>query len=417
VPNCTSLQAELKNIKINYLIDGVQMKLILLFVLIVCSNLVLASGENGKDAVVSDLSQSVSLNLSGSYGANGINGTDGANGYCNTSTDSVRGEDGTNGQDGEDGGNGGNAFVQFSDYSDLQNLKLISLGGSAGSGGKGGISGSGCGGANSGTDGKPGQFGHDGKHGALYLIKSPMIYTKDQSSIKIKLSELIKNETVLSENIWDKAFGPQSLLADGPEVSDEYYVLNRIFKKKIVVKWYTTSDPTTFANIDVNLKLVNEKLSINLIGYVADQTISENNEQIEISINNIFKEQEAIKLELPKFRGKDLDIRLDFIDASVLPDGIKKKYEVSVLKMGLTSAKYITLPESANQIISTNRNKTTMDLGKLAFDKKYKREGTRLLINFTISVEVNGQEKKKSFVAAYKVGKPGSSFERSYTKF
>lgn len=393
------------------------MKICFLLSLVMFSNLSLASGENGRTVIIHDLSQQMSYDLSGQNGADGANGSEGHSGRCYSDNDSVRGDDGGNGQNGEDGGNGGNAIVHFSNIRDLQNLKIISFGRDGGRGGKGGSSGFGCGGAQSGSDGKPGNDGSKGRMGSLYLIKHPLAYIENQTAKTVKLEELMKNETIMVENIWDKATGAANLLARSSQIADEYYLLNKVFKKKIVIKWLADSDATRYSKVETNLNLAKEKLKIDFSGYVADQSILVLDDQIEISIYNLVKEDEIIKLDSPRFSGIGTDIKLEFSDSSLQMEGVKRRYEVNVLKMGIIDATYIATTNNANDFISVQGHKVEMALGKLDFEPKYKKKGTRLLINFKVYAEVNGQQKTKSFVAAYKVGKPGSSFERSRTDF
>lgn len=391
----------------------------LLLITLLFSSLAFAAADNGKEVIIQNISQAQTINNSG---ANGYDGRAGENGYSYYSPncsdgDNQSGGDGKNGDSGEDGGNGGNVIVHLSALSELSNLKIVSRGGRGGEGGKGGKGGSGCGSGHTGNNGQRGYDGSDGKAGKLYIVHHPKTFEKQQNEIHQNFSDLVKNQTVVVENIWDKHSGAIKLLAPDSIISSEYYIHNRTFKKKVIVNWLAAQDLTSFSKVGASVVVNNEKVSVNYNGAIALQEITESASEIVVTIHEMYMDSDLISFSEFKPQGIGQDIKFKFTDKGIKSPDMKVEYWVSASRERFFGGENFFFRKPAENFLSFEGKTTNLLVGKLDIPTNHLKKGSKLIITIDVCYTIGNQKKYHQFHLAYKVGTLNSKFQLENSSF
>lgn len=388
------------------------MKTLLFSFILILSSSTQAQSFGYYDKVIDVAAGELSFNLAGASGRDGSTGSQGSDASCNTES----AQQGGRGDDGENGGTGdrgGNAYVEFTSIEQLKDLYLFAPGGPGGSGGAGGEAGAGCNGGDWGSPGNAGYPGSPGPSGSLYLIQSPMKFTHPKESHYSEFTKLAENQIVLIQNIWSEHSGAAALIHPESIIQNKYSLLQKTVTKKVLVNWQAPLSISSFPNVLTSVSLKNGLFNFSIGRAFMEYTIQESDTEVTLHVTNIIAEKDIAKIINVKPSGSGQSTKLKFQNAGGQWDGMKTSYKLTIYREtffgGLSSIKTLD-PE---YFMKTENGETVINIGAIPFEAKAKKKGSKLLFELNIEYKYQGQSIYKRIRRGYKVGKPGSDWERN----
>jgi hypothetical protein len=388
------------------------------------------NGSNGRDGMRGQDSDnmtifadgsSVTLNLSGQTGKDGSPGSSGTDANCarqpqkaDYNMQASSGGSGGNGGNGGDGGNGGTLTVYTTNLEYLSQITVNAAGGQGGQSGRGGNGGQGCNcsepywtietcdgdpgdsdyscttrqfrchSGQNGANGSGGRQGRDGAAGNLIVINSDKPLQKDQPTASIPISELKNTGYTLSQNIWETRDGALALLAPDSVISDRYRMLVERVERSFLLIWNAPQASSKFADKRITLSLDKKKnIKVALPSDLwLEATTQQQNNITQLIVYNAMLASEATQLKSQGLSGTGSSLQLKLVDGADRSNLIATKFRLKY-RTTRSDPRYRELSDYTTkysgeipaQLIVSDGNRFTIDLGKLPIEQNALRSG------------------------------------------
>ena len=382
-------------------------------------------GRSGENQTIFADNSAVNLDLSGTDGEDGDDGGDGDNAFfgkqpyrVERNLHAANGGDGGDAGNGGDGGNGGSLTVYYKDLADLRQIAVRATGGEGGRAGRAGKSGYGCdcdrhewevetctgtpGSSDykcntrrfycqDGKNGRKGSSGKNGKKGSLgtlTLINRKEPLAADAPTIKVRMPELKDKVFTLSKNIWNTRTGAGSLLAPGSAIADEYREFVERLESPFQLVWNEARPLTDFGNETVTINLEDDKrvkTSFPEDVWVKGEELQQNG-ITQFVVSNAIHQREVTQLKVADFSGNGSNLNLSLIDSAGKSDLVSTQFSLKYRstpsdarfnRYNASRSDYKTRYEGniPAELISRNKNRFTLNLGKLPISSEFLQPG------------------------------------------
>ena len=342
-------------------------------------------------------------------GDDGFNGRDGfhADAPDCSSGEVLNGHDGQDGRNGENGHSGANVYIYQDKIENLAKLTFDLRGGVGGTGGKGGRGSRGCNGGYPGKKGEDGLSGRSGKFGKIFLLSEDFVIPAENNTKLVYLTELYKQPTKLSENIWKVNTGAKNYFNSNSKISDEYFTYEKKIEYTVAIDWQLPGDIERFDDVKMAINIQDEKLEVKTYtGGLLVYHIERNQNNFVIAIHGVFEEFRFRNLKLKKLRGSGDNLSLEVVEKfSPNSDQVLTKFVLSVKKVSLNNmehneARYYEIP---NTLVYKEEKSYFINIGKLKFPDKLKAKGVKLKLQLTIYRELPGQTRVQGLEGIFKI--------------
>jgi len=383
-------------------------------------------GRDGRSQTVFANGSSLNLDLSGEDGTAGRDGRDGEKADCDRQPRDVDhnlraadGGRGGNGGNGGDGGNGGSLTVYYTNLADLRSIFVGANGGRGARSGRRGYGGRGCScrvrdweirsctgtpgspdyscqtrqfsceDGDDGRDGVEGKDGNDGALGSLTLIKGTQELAPEQPMVQVAMPQVSDRVLALSKNKWQIRNGAAALLAPGSVIADQYREFVTRIESSFQLIWNAQRPLSDFSGEMVTIRLEDDQqVRVSFPEDVwVDGTISQQGGKTQLIAANVILKEEATQLKRADFSGSGAELIFALIDqarkSELISTQFRIKYNTSRISDRFESNfDYITRYEGTipAELVSRDKNRFVLNLGKLPIDSQYLRPGVAVEI-------------------------------------
>ncbi len=349
------------------------------------------------------------------FNANGENGTSGQDGsygntarYCqqpyNTpyNLEGAWGGSGGRGGNGGNGGSAGNITVFYDNPDDLKNIQVQAV---AGRGGDYGYPGDGARGCYCQIrtwriddqvyncfDGRNGERGRQGTYGRPGLSSSVTVYSQmsppaqQVSEIDLELVDLLANDIQLSEHIWQRRSGAESLFAQGSRLPDEYNFFVENFEVSLTSKWEASRPASEFDHVNMSLNLNERTIQVRSSEDVWLESITTANSptSFDFTVSKALYKSEALNFNYQGFEGADTGLIAKFSDDGGAGDLLETKIFVRFFSRRILQ---VLRWEGwvSEDLISVNDGQYEIAIGQLPIAGTYLESGRRARVDFTVA--------------------------------